>query len=119
MWISRKRFKELEEKYKRLEQIQDTQNNYLNRIERIERIMKNARDGKVNYVRKNRSCVSLNDYALDELYYIYLDNLEYEISVPFLQKIYDVKRTKNKDVIIVMSRENTTDDDPVYCNFYY
>lgn len=117
MWISRKRFKELEEKYKRLEQIQDTQNNYLNRIERIERIMKNARDGKVNYVRKNRSCVSLNDYALDELYYIYLDNLEYEISVPFLQKIYDVKRTKNKDVIIVMSRENTTDDDPVYCNF--
>lgn len=100
MWISRKRFKELEEKYKRLEQIQDTQNNYLNRIERIERIMKNARDGKVNYVRKNRSCVSLNDYALDELYYIYLDNLEYEISVPFLQKIYDVKRTKNKDVII-------------------
>ena len=117
MWISRKRFKELEEKYKRLEQIQDTQNNYLNRIERIERIMKNARDGKVNYVRKNRSCVSLNDYALDELYYIYLDNLEYEISVPFLQRIYDVKRTKNKDVIIVMSREETTDEDLVYCNF--
>lgn len=117
MWISRKRFKELEEKYKRLEQIQDTQNNYLNRIERIERIMKNARDGKVNYVRKNRSCVSLNDYALDELYYIYLDNREFKISVPYTQKIYDVKRTKKKDVVIVMSRENTTDDDPVYCNF--
>ena len=117
LWISRKRFKELEAKCKRLEQIQDTQNNYLNRIDRIERIMRNARDGKVTYVRKNRSCVSINDYLMDELYYIYLDNLEYEISVPFLQKIYDVKRTKNKDVIIVMSRENTTDDDPVYCNF--
>lgn len=116
MWVSKKRFKELEEKCKRLEQIQDTQNNYLNRIDRIERIMRNAKDGKVTYVRKNRSCVSINDYLLDE-YYIYLDNLEYVISVPFLQKIYDVKRTKNKNVVIVMSRENTTDDDPVYCNF--
>lgn len=52
LWISRKRFKELEEKCKRLEQIQDTQNNYLNRIDRIERIMRNARDGKVTYVKK-------------------------------------------------------------------
>lgn len=117
MWISKKKFKELEEKCKRLEQIQDTQNNYLNRIDRIERIMRNTRDGKVTYVRKNRSCVSINDYLMDELYYIYLDNLEYEISVPYTQKIYDVKRTKKKDVVIVMSRENTTDDDPVYCNF--
>lgn len=117
MWISKKRFKELEEKCKRLEQIQDNQNNYLDRIDRIERIMRNARDGKVTYVRKDRSCASLRDYNLDELYYIYLDNLEYEISVPFLQRIYDVKRTKNKDVIIVMSREETTDEDLVYCNF--
>lgn len=117
MWVSKKKFKELEEKCKRLEQIQDTQNNYLNRIDRIERIMRNARDGKVTYVRKNRSCVSINDYLMDELYYIYFDNLEYEISVPYTQKIYDVKRTKKKDVVIVMSRENTTDDDPVYCNF--
>lgn len=117
MWISKKRFKELEEKCKRLEQIQDNQNNYLDRIDRIERIMRNARDGKVTYVRKDRSCVSLNDYILDELYYIYLDNLEYEISIPPFQKICDIKRTKKKDVVIVMSRENTTDDNPVYCNF--
>ncbi len=117
MWISKKKFIELEEKCKRLEQIQDNQNNYLDRIDRIERIMRNARDGKVTYVRKDRSCVSLNDYILDELYYIYLDNLEYEISIPPFQKIYDIKRTKKKDVVIVMSRENTTDDNPVYCNF--
>lgn len=117
MWISKKKFKELEEKCKRLEQIQDNQNNYLDRIDRIERIMRNARDGKVTYVRKDRSCVRLNDYILDELYYIYLDNLEYEISIPPFQKIYDIKRTKKKDVVIVMSRENTTDDNPVYCNF--
>ena len=117
MWISKKRFKELEEKCKRLEQIQDNQNNYLDRIDRIERIMRNARDGEVTYVRKNKPCASLRDYNLDELYYIYLDNLEYEISVSFLQRIYDVKRTKNKDVIIVMSREETTDEDLVYCNF--
>ena len=117
MWISKKRFKELEEKCKRLEQIQDNQNNYLDRIDRIERIMRNARDGEVTYVRNNKPCASLRDYNLDELYYIYLDNLEYEISVPFLQRIYDVKRTKNKDVIIVMSREETTDEDLVYCNF--
>lgn len=116
MWISKKRFKELEEKCKRLEQIQDNQNNYLDRIDRIERIMRNARDGEVTYVRKNKPCASLRDYNY-ELYYIYLDNLEYEISVPFLQRIYDVKRTKNKDVIIVMSREETTDEDLVYCNF--
>lgn len=109
MWISKKRFKELEEKCKRLEQIQDNQNNYLDRIDRIERIMRNARDGEVTYVRKNKPCASLRDYNLD--------NLEYEISVPFLQRIYDVKRTKNKDVIIVMSREETTDEDLVYCNF--
>lgn len=117
MWISKKKFKELEEKCKRLKQIQDNQNNYLDRIDRIERIMRNARDGKVTYVRKDRSCVSFNDYILDELYYIYLDNLEYEISIPPFQKIYDIKRTKKKDVVIVMSRENTTDDNPVYCNF--
>lgn len=117
MWISKKKFKELEEKCKRLEQIQDTQNNYLNRIDRIERIMRNARDGKVTYVRKNRSCVSINDYLMDELYYIYLNNLEYEISVPCGQKIYDVQKTKSDNTIIVMCIQNTTDNDPVYYNY--
>lgn len=111
MWISKKRFKELEEKYEYLENTRfSTKACIYDRIDRIERIMKYARDGEITYVERYRT-------NLETLYYVYLDNKEYKISVPFLQKIYDVKRTKKKDVVIVMSREETTDDDPVYCNF--
>ena len=111
MWISKKRFKELEEKYEYLENTRfSTKACIYDRIDRIERIMKYARDGEITYVERYRT-------NLETLYYVYLNNREFEISVPPFQKIYDVKRTKNKDVIIVMSRENTTDDDPVYCNF--
>ena len=77
----------------------------------MERIMKYAKDGEITYIDQHRT------RNLEKLYYVYLNNREFEISVPPFQKIYDVKRTENKDVIIVMSRENTTDDDPVYCNF--
>lgn len=111
MWISKKRFKELEEKYEYLENTRfSTKACIYDRIDRIERIMKYARDGEITYVERYRT-------NLETLYYVYLDNKEYEISVPFLQKIYDVKRTKKKDVIIVMSREEATDEDSVYCNF--
>lgn len=111
MWISKKRFKELEEKYEYLENTRfSTKACIYDRIDRIERIMKYARDGEITYVERYRT-------NLETLYYVYLDNKEYEISVPFLQKIYDVKRTKKKDVIIVMSREEATDENPVYCNF--
>lgn len=111
MWISKKRFKELEEKYEYLENTRfSTKTCIYDRIDRIERIMKYARDGEITYVERYRT-------NLETLYYVYLDNKEYEISVPFLQKIYDVKRTKKKDVIIVMSREEATDENPVYCNF--
>lgn len=111
MWISKKRFKELEEKYEYLENTRfSTKACIYDRIDRIERIMKYARDGEITYIERYRT-------NLDTLYYVYLDNKEYEISVPFLQKIYNVKRTKKKDVIIVMSREEATDENPVYCNF--
>lgn len=111
MWISKKRFKELEEKYEYLENTRfSTKACIYDRIDRIERIMKYARDGEITYIERYRT-------NLETLYYVYLDNKEYEISVPFLQKIYDVKRTKKKDVIIVMSREEATDENPVYCNF--
>ena len=111
MWISKKKFKELEEKYEYLEKsCFATKACIYDHIDRIERIMKYARDGEITYVDRYRT-------DLETLYYVYLDNREFKISVPYTQKIYDVKRTKKKDVVIVMSRENTTDDDPVYCNF--
>lgn len=111
MWISKKKFKELEEKYEYLEKsCFATKARIYDHIDRIERIMKYARDGEITYVDRYRT-------DLETLYYVYLDNREFKISVPYTQKIYDVKRTKKKDVVIVMSRENTTDDDPVYCNF--
>lgn len=111
MWISKKRFKELEEKYEYLEKTRfSTKACIYDRIDRIERIMKYARDGEITYVDRYRT-------DLETLYYVYLDNREFKISVPYTQKIYDVNRTKKKDVIIVMSREETTDEDPVYCNF--
>lgn len=111
MWISKKRFKELEEKYEYLEKSRFAAKAYIyDCIDRIERIMKYARDGEITYVDRYST-------DLETLYYVYLDNREFKISVPYTQKIYDVKRTKKKDVVIVMSREETTDDDPVYCNF--
>ena len=111
MWISKKRFTELEEKYEYLEKTRfSTKACIYDRIDRIERIMKYARDGEITYVDRYRT-------DLETLYYVYLDNREFKISVPYTQKIYDVNRTKKKDVIIVMSREETTDEDPVYCNF--
>ena len=67
-------------------------------------------NGEITYAERHRT-------DLETLYYVYLDNREFKISLPYTQKIYDVNRTKKKDVIIVMSREETTDEDPVYCNF--
>lgn len=111
MWISKKKFKWLEEKYEYLEKsCFVTKSRIYDRIDRIERIMKYARDGEITYVEQYRTDIKT-------LYYVYLDNREFEISIPSTQKIYDVKRTKKKDVVIVMSRENTTDEDSVYCNF--
>lgn len=111
MWISKKKFKWLEEKYEYLEKsCFATKSRIYDRIDRIERIMKYARDGEITYVEQYRTDIKT-------LYYVYLDNREFEISIPSTQKIYDVKRTKKKDVVIVMSRENTTDEDSVYCNF--
>lgn len=111
MWISKKKFKWLEEKYEYLEKSWFvTKSRIYDRIDRIERIMKYARDGEITYVEQYRTDIKT-------LYYVYLDNREFEISIPSTQKIYDVKRTKKKDVVIVMSRENTTDEDSVYCNF--
>lgn len=111
MWISKKKFKCLEEKYEYLEKsCFVTKSRIYDRIDRIERIMKYARDGEITYVEQYRTDIKT-------LYYVYLDNREFEISIPSTQKIYDVKRTKKKDVVIVMSRENTTDEDSVYCNF--
>lgn len=111
MWISKKKFKWLEEKYEYLEKsCFVTKSRIYDRIDRIERILKYARDGEITYVEQYRTDIKT-------LYYVYLDNREFEISIPSTQKIYDVKRTKKKDVVIVMSRENTTDEDSVYCNF--
>lgn len=111
MWISKKKFKWLEEKYEYLEKsCFVTKSRIYDRIDCIERIMKYARDGEITYVEQYRTDIKT-------LYYVYLDNREFEISIPSTQKIYDVKRTKKKDVVIVMSRENTTDEDSVYCNF--
>lgn len=111
MWISKKKFKWLEEKYEYLEKsCFVTKSRIYDRIDRIERIMKYARDGEITYVEQYRTDIKT-------LYYVYLDNREFEISIPSTQKIHDVKRTKKKDVVIVMSRENTTDEDSVYCNF--
>lgn len=111
MWISKKKFKWLEERYEYLEKsCFVTKSRIYDRIDRIERIMKYARDGEITYVEQYRTDIKT-------LYYVYLDNREFEISIPSTQKIYDVKRTKKKDVVIVMSRENTTDEDSVYCNF--
>lgn len=111
MWISKKKFKWLEEKYEYLEKsCFVTKSRIYDRIDRIERIMKYARDGEITYVEQYRTDIKT-------LYYVYLDNREFEILIPSTQKIYDVKRTKKKDIVIVMSRENTTDEDSVYCNF--
>lgn len=92
MWITKKRFKELEEKYEYLEKSRFAAKAYIyDRIDRIERIMKYARDGEITYVDRYST-------DLETLYYVYLDNREFKISVPYTQKIYDVKRTKKKDV---------------------
>lgn len=111
MWISKKRLDELEKKCGCLGYLEVKLKECVNRIDHMERIMKYAKDGEITYIDQHRT------RNLEKLYYVYLNNREFEISIPPFQKIYDIKRTKKKDVVIVMSRENTTDDNPVYCNF--
>lgn len=111
MWVSKKKFKELEEKYEYLEKsCFATKACIYDRIDCIERIMKYTRDGEITYVDRYRT-------DLETLYYVYLDNREFKISVPYTQKIYDVKKTKSDNTIIVMCIQNTTDNDPVYYNY--
>lgn len=112
MWISKKKFMKLEADYEYLEKSHFASKECIyDCIDRIERIIKYAKDGEVTYVD------GLRVIDLERLYYVYLNKNEYKISVPYKQKIYDIKKTKKDNVVIVMSRENTTDDDPVYCNF--
>lgn len=110
MWISRKRFKELEEKCNKLEKMKED-------IDRVKRIMKHAKSSELTYVDKKCYVYVYDTFCSKNPYYVYLNNNEYEISVPCGQKIYDVKKTKSDNTIIVMCIQNTADNDPVYCNY--
>lgn len=110
MWISRKRFKELEEKCNKLEKMKED-------IDRVKRIMKHAKSSELTYVDQKCYVYVYDTFCSKNPYYVYLNNNEYEISVPCGQKIYDVKKTKSDNTIIVMCIQNTADNDPVYYNY--
>ena len=95
MWISRKRFKELEEKCNKLEKMKED-------IDRVKRIMKHAKSSELTYVDQKCYVYVYDTFCSKNPYYVYLNNNEYEISVPCGQKIYDVKKTKSDNTIIVM-----------------
>lgn len=110
MWVSRKRFEELEEKCNKLEKMKED-------IDRVKRIMKYAKSSELTYVDQKRYVYVYDTFCSKNPYYVYLNNNEYEISVPCGQKIFDVKKTKSDNTIIVMCIQNTTDNDPVYYNY--
>ena len=110
VWVSRKRFEELEEKCNKLEKIKED-------IDRVKRIMKYAKNSELTYVDQKRYVYVYDTFCSKNPYYVYLNNNEYEISVPCGQKIFDVKKTKSDNTIIVMCIQNTTDNDPVYYNY--
>ena len=110
MWISRKRFKELEEKCNKLEKMKED-------IDRVKRIMKHVKSSELTYVDQKCYVYVYDTFCSKNPYYVYLNNNEYEISVPCGQKIYDVKKTKSDNTIIVMCIQNTADNDPVYYNY--
>ena len=110
MWVSRKRFEELEEKCNKLEKIKED-------IDRVKRIMMYAKNSELTYVDQKRYVYVYDTFCSKNPYYVYLNNNEYEISVPCGQKIFDVKKTKSDNTIIVMCIQNTTDNDPVYYNY--
>lgn len=110
LWISRKRFKELEEKCNKLEKMKED-------IDRVKRIMKYAKSSELTYVDQKCYVYVYDTFCSKNPYYVYLNNNEYEISVPGGQKIYDVQKTKSDNTIIVMCIQNTTDNDSVYYNY--
>lgn len=110
MWISRKRFKELEEKCNKLEKMKED-------IDRVKRIMKYAKSNELTYVDQKCYVYVYDTFCSKNPYYVYLNNNEYEISVPCGQKIYDIQKTKSDNTIIVMCIQNTTDNDSVYYNY--
>lgn len=110
LWISRKRFKELEEKCNKLEKMKED-------IDRVKRIMKHAKSSELTYVDQKCYVYVYDTFCSKNPYYVYLNNNEYEISVPCGQKIFDVKKTRSDNTIIVMCIQNTTDNDPVYYNY--
>lgn len=110
LWISRKRFKELEEKCNKLEKMKED-------IDRVKRIMKYEKSSELTYVDQKCYVYVYDTFCSKNPYYVYLNNNEYEISVPCGQKIYDVQKTKSDNTIIVMCIQNTTDDDSVYYNY--
>ena len=110
MWVSRKRFEELEEKCNKLEKMKED-------IDRVKRIMKYAKSSELTYVDQKCYVYVYDTFCSKNPYYVYLNNNEYEISVPCGQKIFDVKKTKSDNTIIVMCIQNTTDNDPVYYNY--
>lgn len=110
LWVSRKRFEELEEKCNKLEKMKED-------IDRVKRIMKYAKSSELTYVDQKRYVYVYDTFCSKNPYYVYLNNNEYEISVPCGQKIFDVKKTKSDNTIIVMCIQNTTDNDPVYYNY--
>lgn len=110
MWISRKRFKELEEKCNKLEKMKED-------IDRVKRIMKHTKSSELTYVDQKCYVYVYDTFCSKNPYYVYLNNNEYEISVPCGQKIYDVKKTKSDNTIIVMCIQNTADNDQVYYNY--
>ena len=110
LWISRKRFEELEEKCNKLEKMKED-------IDRVKRIMKYAKSSELTYVDQKCYVYVYDTFCSKNPYYVYLNNNEYEISVPCGQKIYDVQKTKSDNTIIVMCIQNTTDDDSVYYNY--
>lgn len=71
MWISRKRFEELEEK-----------------CSRIERILEHS-DGKITY----------RSYSNGE-YYVYINGKEYQLKIPNYLCIYDLEKIDGQDEII-------------------
>nr|DAG13450.1 MAG TPA: hypothetical protein [Caudoviricetes sp.] len=79
--------------------------------------MKYAKNSELTYVDQKRYVCVYDTFCSKNPYYVYLNNNEYEISVPCGQKIFDVKKTKSDNTIIVMCIQNTTDNDPVYYNY--
>ena len=118
MWISRRRYEELEDRIKKLESLTNDLKRYdlvrMNSIlSRITRLLDKGKSGEITYTcNEGQLYVSpANEYIRENAYtYIYSDFKEYKISGLYLYKPEFIPDETNKDVIRVKDRTKIDND---------